>query len=144
MTRLKPLGDCQTDVSKEQGYSFSAPGLQKHPKQGQEHSPGQRLISRRTRGILPVTPELLQPEVAHPVTIRTGHGRTSIQSKTIMTEICVERYQKKFSLVSGYMPNPILSTSILTIVTLAVSWLLKVTRVTTAVSSLELNLSRQS
>ena len=23
MTRLKPLGDCQTDVSKEQGYSFS-------------------------------------------------------------------------------------------------------------------------
>ena len=45
---------------------------QKHPKQGQEHSPGQRLISRRTRGILPVTPELLQPEVAHPVTIRTG------------------------------------------------------------------------
>ena len=44
------------------------------PQQGQEHSPAQRLLSRRTRGILPMTSALLQPEVAHPVAVKTEIG----------------------------------------------------------------------
>ena len=35
------------------------------------------------------------------------------EQNNIMTEVWVERHMKKFSLASGYMPNPILSTSIL-------------------------------
>jgi len=41
------------------------------PQQGQEHSPAQRLISRRAKGILPMTPALLQPEVAYLVSVKT-------------------------------------------------------------------------
>ena len=43
-------------------------------QQGQEHSPAQRLISRRTRGILLMTPGLLKPEVAHPVAVKAEIG----------------------------------------------------------------------
>ena len=60
---------CQKYVSKEQGYLFST--HRNTPQQGQEHSPAQRLLSRRTKGILPMTSTLLQPEVAHPVAVQT-------------------------------------------------------------------------
>ena len=43
-------------------------------QQGQEHSPAQRLFSRRTRGILPMTPALVQPEVAYPGSVKTEIG----------------------------------------------------------------------
>ena len=46
------------------------------PQQGQEHSPAQRLLSRRTRGILSMMPSLLQPTVVHSGTVKTdieGH-----------------------------------------------------------------------
>ena len=51
------------------------------PQQGQEHSPAQRLISRRTRGILPMTPALLQPEVAHFVAVTTDIGARRTRAK---------------------------------------------------------------
>ena len=41
------------------------------PQQGQEHSPAQRLLSRRTRGILPMMPALLQSAVAYSGTVKT-------------------------------------------------------------------------
>ena len=41
------------------------------PPQGQEHSPAQRLLSRRTRGILPMTPKLLQHEFVSPDLVTT-------------------------------------------------------------------------
>ena len=41
------------------------------PQQGQEHSPAQRLLSRRTGGILPMIPSLQQPTVVHSVTAKT-------------------------------------------------------------------------
>ena len=44
------------------------------PQQRQEHSLPQRFISRRTKGILPMTPALLQPEVANPGTVKTEIG----------------------------------------------------------------------
>ena len=44
------------------------------PQQGQEHSPAQRLLSRRTRGTLPMTSALLHPEVTHPVSVKTEIG----------------------------------------------------------------------
>ena len=73
------------------------------PQQGQGHSPTQRLIFRHARGILLMTPRPLQPEIVYP------HQ----EQNHIMTEIWVERHMKKFSLTSGYIPNLILSTSIL-------------------------------
>ena len=51
------------------------------PQQGQEHSPAQRLLSRRTRGILPMTSALLQPEVAHPVAVKTEIGARRTRAK---------------------------------------------------------------
>ena len=51
------------------------------PQQGQEHSPAQWLIFRRTRGILPMTPVLLQPEVAHPVAVKTEIGARQARAK---------------------------------------------------------------
>ena len=45
-------------------------------QQGQEYSLAQRLLSRRTRGILPTMPSLLQPTVVHSGTIKTeNEGR---------------------------------------------------------------------
>jgi len=52
-----------------------------NPQQGQEHSPAQRLISRRTNGILPMTPALLQPEVAYPGTVKTEIGARRARAK---------------------------------------------------------------
>ena len=46
------------------------------PQQGQEHSPAQRLLSRRTRDIFPMILSLLQPTVVHSGTVKTqteGH-----------------------------------------------------------------------
>ena len=51
------------------------------PQQGQEHLPAQRLLSRRTRGILPMTSSLLQPKVAHPVAIKTEIGAHRTRAK---------------------------------------------------------------
>ena len=51
------------------------------PQQGQEHSPAQRLLSRRTKGILPMTSVLLQPEVAHPVAVKTEIGARRTRAK---------------------------------------------------------------
>ena len=51
------------------------------PQQGQEHSPAQRLLSRRTRGILPMTSALLQPEIAHPVAVKTEIGARRTRAK---------------------------------------------------------------
>ena len=41
------------------------------PQQGQEQSPAQRLLSRRTSGILPMMPSLLQPTVVYSGTVKT-------------------------------------------------------------------------
>ena len=41
------------------------------PQQGQEHSPAQTLLSRRTRGILPMMPSLLLPTVVLSGTVQT-------------------------------------------------------------------------
>ena len=51
------------------------------PQQGQEHSPAQMLLSRRKRGILPMTSALLQPEKAHPVAVKTEIGARRTRAK---------------------------------------------------------------
>ena len=51
------------------------------PQQGQEHSPAQRLISRPTKGILPMAPALLQPEVAYLGTVKTEIGARRARAK---------------------------------------------------------------
>ena len=51
------------------------------PQQGEERSPAQRPLSRRTRGILPMTSVLLEPEVAHPVAVKTEIGARRTRAK---------------------------------------------------------------
>ena len=81
-------------------------------QQGQEHSPAQRLISQRTRGTLPITPALLQPEVAHHAAGKTDIGARRIRAKPYYDRNLGGKAHN-FSLARGYMPNPTLSTRIL-------------------------------
>ena len=86
------------------------------PQQGQEHSPAQRLLSRRTRGILPMMPSLLQPTVVHSGILEPSKLRLRdvVPKQNITTIEIWEVSTVQFSQESGYMQNqwPILSTSI--------------------------------
>ena len=41
------------------------------PQEGMEHSPAQRLLCRRTRGFLPMTPALLKPKIVDQAAVKT-------------------------------------------------------------------------
>ena len=81
------------------------------PQQGQEHSPAQTLLSRRTRGILPMMPSLLQPTVVHSGTVQTEIERRRTRAKHYFDRN-LGVSMVLFSQDSGYMQNPFLSTSI--------------------------------
>ena len=56
------------------------------PQQGQENSPAQRLLSRRTKGILPMMLALLQLAVAYSGTVKTGIDGAPDWSKTLLQQ----------------------------------------------------------
>ena len=52
------------------------------PLRGHSFSPAQRLMGRRTRSTLPLSKELLQPEIADPPTVSSEINHRKIAAKT--------------------------------------------------------------
>ena len=70
----------------------SSPCLQKHPQEGHLLSPAQRSMGRRTRGLLPISKELLLPSDNSAEVVRKTSRLNELGLNNTMTQPLVALY----------------------------------------------------